>query len=57
MTVGYSGKTLAAKLGLKEGVQAVALGAPKDVLAQVRAECPQAAIESKALAGVYQTRP
>jgi len=47
---GYSGKTLAAKLGLtalKSGAAPVALGAPDALIRQVRAECPEAALESK----------
>jgi hypothetical protein len=57
MTAGYSDKTLAAKLGLKEGTQATVFGAPRAVIAQVRSECPEAKIESKPLAGIYQSRP
>ena len=34
-----------------------ALGAPKDVLETVRTECPEAKVEYKPLAGVYQLRP
>jgi hypothetical protein len=56
MTAGYSDKTLAAKLGLKVGGHAAVFGAPKAVLAQVHAERPDAKIESKPLAGVFQVR-
>lgn len=57
MTAGYSDKTLAAKLGLKEGIHATVFGAPRAVIARLRAECPEANIESKPLAGIYQSRP
>jgi len=57
MTTGYSGKTLADKLGLKAGLSGTALGAPRDVLEAVRAECPEASVEYKPLAGVYGLRP
>ena len=57
MTSGYSGKTLAAKLGLTEGVSGIALGAPREVLENLRAESPEATIEYKPLAGVYGLRP
>ncbi|MCD6025278.1 MAG: hypothetical protein K0Q91_2194 [Fibrobacteria bacterium] len=54
---GYSGKTLAAKLGLAAGVSCTAFGAPRDLLETVRAESPDARIEYKPLAGVYGLRP
>jgi hypothetical protein len=58
---GYSGKSLAAKLGLfelaREGISGTALAAPREVLETVRAECPEAKVEYKPLAGVYGLRP
>jgi hypothetical protein len=57
LTPGYSGKTLADKLGLKPGLPCTAFGAPKDVLEILRAECPEASVEYKPLAGVYGLRP
>lgn len=61
MSAGYSGKTLAAKLGLpdlaRSGMTGTALAAPREVLETVRAECPDAKLEYKPLAGVYQLRP
>ena len=57
MTPGHSGKTLADKLGLKAGVSGTAFGAPRDILEIVRTDCPEAAVEYKPLAGVYQLRP
>ena len=57
MTPGYSDKTLAAKLGLKEGMSGTALAAPREVLETVRGECPEANVEYKPLAGVYGLRP
>lgn len=57
MTPGYSGKTLADKLGLKAGLPCTALGAPKDVLEILRTQSPEASVEYKPLAGVYGLRP
>jgi hypothetical protein len=57
MTTGYSDKTLAAKLGIKADVRVVAFGAPRAIVAGVRAESPDADIVSKPLAGIYQSRP
>jgi hypothetical protein len=57
MMLGTSGKSLAARLGLARGVAGTALGAPREVLEAVRAEAPEANIEYKPLAGVYQLRP
>jgi hypothetical protein len=57
MTSGTSDKTLAGALGLAGGMSGVALGAPREVLETVRAECPEATLVYKPLAGVYQLRP
>jgi hypothetical protein len=57
MTSGYSDKTLAAKLGLAEGMVGIALGAPRDVLETVHAEAPGARVEYQPLAGVFKLRP
>jgi hypothetical protein len=57
MTVGNSEKTLAAKLGLAEGMVGIALGAPRDVLETVHAEAPGTRVEYQPLAGVYKLRP
>ncbi len=57
MNAGYSDKTLAAKLGLAEGMAGVALGAPRDVLDEVQAQVPGAKIVYQPLAGVYKLRP
>lgn len=54
---GHSDRTLAARLGLKDGSHAAVFGAPRAVIAQVRGECPGAKIESRPLAGVYLSRP
>ena len=55
--IATSDKTLAAKLGLKDGMSGIALAAPRDVLETVRGEVPGVNIEYKPLAGVYQLRP
>jgi hypothetical protein len=52
-----SEKTLAAKLGLVEGMVGTALGAPRDVLETVHAQAPGARVEYQPLAGVYKLRP
>lgn len=38
-------------------MKALAFGAPKSLIAQVREECPDVEIVSKPLVGVYQSRP
>jgi hypothetical protein len=57
MTAGYSGKTLADKLGVKAETRGLAFGAPRAVLAAVRAESPDAELVSKPLAGIYLSKP
>jgi hypothetical protein len=55
--VAHPDKTLAARLGMKEGSHATVFGAPRTMISRLRAECPEAKIESKPLAGIYQSRP
>lgn len=54
---GTSGKPLAAKLGVTDDLEGIALAVPRDVLDTVRAQCPAARIDYQPLAGVYHLRP